>query len=298
MEKFSSWRDKATGISPFMPNQFPLVQEKSPIKKWTKIILKSPIFVLKFPFFLLISLLYSILGLPILLKFIIRFLFGFNRIDFSVDGVKKSQTDKLNSFKPHPNDIIVANYISPLDGYFFAMLSNSSKIVILVPDKKGDLYQHTPRSLFNHCFTYDNGKQPLVEDLSTLKDKIVFLLLEGTPSNNKSVLPFIKLNSRYKFDENFKIKSLILKIIPNYFTLPISYIGKFQYLFQLLTNLSKNSLIRFKIYKYYNFDLTEIRCSYELNSLSLINQDLNLDSKEKFINYYFDHSVNKTKKNV
>lgn len=274
-----------------MPNQIPLAQQNSTPKKYASIIVKLPIFAIKIPFLLLASLLYTILGLPLFLKFIIQFLFGFNRIDFSVDGVKKSQTEKLNTFKPQPNDLIVANYISPLDGYFFTLLSNTSNIVILIPDKKGDLYQHTPKSLFSHCFNYENNGQVLVEDMSKLKNKIVFLLLEGTPSNNKSVLPFIKLNTKYTFD-GFTIKSLILKITPSNLTLPIAYISKFQYLFHLLTNLSKCS-IRFKIYKYDTFNVTQIRSSYELNSLSLINQDLNLDAKEKFINYYFDHSVKK-----
>ena len=67
-----------------------------------------------------------------------------------------------------------------------------------------------------------------MEDVSKLQNKIVFLFLEGTLSNNKSILPFIKLNSKYSFDD-FNIKSLVVKLIPNYFTLPIPHVSKLQY---------------------------------------------------------------------
>ena len=106
----------------------------------------------------------------------------------------------------------------------------------MIPNESGDLYQYSPLGLFNHSFTYFNSNSnsnsnssssgKLVEDVSKLQNKIVFLFLEGTLSNNKSILPFIKLNSKYSFDD-FNIKSLVVKLIPNYFTLPIPHVSNY-----------------------------------------------------------------------
>ncbi|CAX44646.1 vacuolar sorting protein, putative [Candida dubliniensis CD36] len=290
MEKFSSWRDKGTGISPFMPQKLPTFQNNIILS----VASKSPIFLIKLPFFIITYLIYTITGLNFILKFILTILFGFNRIEFTVDGIKKSQIDKLIKYKPQKGDLIITNYITPLDGYFLSLLSgNNSKIVLLIPNKSGDLYQYSPLGLFNYTFNYNDGGK-LIQDLSKLQNKIVFLFLEGTPSNNKSILPFIKLNSKYSFNDNFIIKSLIVKLKPNYFTLPIPHITtKLQYFFELLTNLSPK-IIHYKIYKFDNeFNISKIRNSFELNSLTSISQDLNIDSKNKFIDYYFDHSIKK-----
>ncbi|RLV94323.1 hypothetical protein JA1_001823 [Spathaspora sp. JA1] len=278
MEKFSSWRDKATGISPFMPSQFPLVQEKSSFKRITTYIVKTPIFLIKFPFLLIISLLYTITNYIGFVKFIFQLLFGFNTPTFQVDGIKPSQVEKLQPFKPNQGDLIVSNYISPLDGFIISILANSSKVVFLIPNKQGILYQYSAWGVFNHCFNNVSSEQP-VQDLTKFKNKCVVLLLEGTPSNNKSLLPFIQLDSKYTWEE-INIKSLVLKMSVNYYTLSIPYIGKFQYLFQLLINLTKCS-IKCKIYKFDTFDVKLLRRSFELNSLSLVNQELNLDAKEK-----------------
>ena len=303
MEKFSSWRDKGTGISPFMPQKLPTFQKNNSL---LSVASKSPIFLIKLPFFIITYLIYTITGFTFILKFILTILFGFNRIDFGVDGIKKSQIDKLTSYKPKKGDLIVTNYITPLDGYFLFLLSgtfssssssSSSQIVILIPNESGDLYQYSPLGLFNHSFTYSNSNSnfsssgKLVEDVSKLQNKIVFLFLEGTLSNNKSILPFIKLNSKYSFDD-FNIKSLVVKLIPNYFTLPIPHVSKLQYFFELLTNLSQK-LVRYKMYKFDEFDIAKIRNSFELNSLTSMSQDLNIDSKNRFIDYYFDHSIKK-----
>lgn len=164
MEKFSSWRDKGTGISPFMPQKLPTFQKNNSL---LSVASKSPIFLIKLPFFIITYLIYTITGFTFILKFILTILFGFNRIDFGVDGIKKSQIDKLTSYKPKKGDLIVTNYITPLDGYFLFLLSgtfsssssssSSSQIVILIPNESGDLYQYSPLGLFNHSFTYFNS---------------------------------------------------------------------------------------------------------------------------------------------
>ncbi|KAI5969044.1 hypothetical protein CANMA_001934 [Candida margitis] len=325
MEKFSNWRDKATGISPFMPFPFPHSASKGNnsssssntykfitsskfnaiLYKFILFCTKLPIFLTKVPFFIIVSTLYTLTGFKLFLTFTFTFLFGFNPIEIAVDGVKSSQRDKLQSYRPKRGELVIANYSSPLDGYIIASVcQSSSNIVILVPDKQGDLYQYTPWSLIDHCFNQIQGKGP-VEDVSKLKDKLVVLLLEGTTSNNSALLPFIKLNDKYTWDDFDRVKSLVIKLYPNYFTLPIPYISSLYYLYQLLTDFTRKNA-RVKIYDFDNtgnnnnnnnnkgtkqLDISKIRRTFELNSLNLINQDLSIDAKARFIDYYFNHSV-------
>ena len=335
MEKFSTWRDKATGISPFMPQPFPISQKKpgktsktststsfnfkfnftNGFNKFILIIIRLPIFILKFPLFAITSILYSITGLRFLLSFTFYFLFGFQPIDFTVDGIKRSQVSKLEPFRPQRGDLIVTNYISPLDGFIMSLLTKGSSVVILIPDKNGILYKYTPWTLVNHCFGQVQGEIVGSNDeLSKLRKRnAIFLLLEGTTSNNTAILPFIKLDPKYKF-EDFQIKTLVMKLFPQYYTLPISNVASLYYLFELLTDLTSTKSVRCKIYKFQEGDdnknndddgddhalnsrgglkLATLRKSFELNSLNAVGDELSVDAKNRFISYYFNHDVGK-----
>jgi len=308
MEKFSNWRDKATGISPFMPIPFPnSTQNKGNTSnnkystKFNKCIYqlvlfftKLPLFLTKLPFFIIASILYAITGLHIFLRFVFTFLFGFAPIRYAVDGIKSSQVEKLRSYEPQRGDLIIANYSSPLDGYIIASIAQTTNIIILVPDRDGNLFQYSPWSLIDHAVNQIQGSP--VDDVSKLKNKVVVLLLEGTTSNNSALLPFIKLNPKYTWDEFARVKSVVIKLYPSYFTLPISNCSSLYYLYQLFTDFSKK-YVKIKIYQFDNthsqqqLDLPRIRRSFELNSLNLINQDLSIDAKARFIDYYITHGA-------
>lgn len=296
MEKFSSWRDKGTGISPFMPVPLPLSQEKSAFKRTLLLVVKVPLFIIKLPFFILFTLAYYITSLKPLANFVFFVLFGFKNIDFSVEGVKKSNIDVINKNKPSPNDIIVANYSSPIDGLIYALVANTynwHNVKFLVPNQLGELFEYSLWSLVNHSF--DNSVLgSKVESLSSYKNKVVFLLLEGTTSNNKALLPFVPLSPNYNFD-GFAVKTLVLKISPGYLTMPIP-VSKLGYLFELLTNLNKLTLnyIKLKCYKFDKFEVVELRKTFALNSLNSIDKNLNIAEKQKFVAYYKNHDVKKT----
>ncbi|KAI3407061.2 hypothetical protein KGF56_000149 [Candida oxycetoniae] len=297
MEKFSAWRDRATGISPFMPQKVP--NKQTSFNKYLFSLVRVPIFILKLPFFAICGLLYSITGFNFLLNFIFTFLLAFNPIEYSVDGVKKSQTFQLQQYKPQKSDLIIANYISPLDGYIMALLCHSnSNMVIVAPDKQGKLYKYNPWTLMKFCFSKQaHGDGVPVDDLCKYHDKIVFLLLEGTTSNNTALLPFIKLDSKYQIDQ-FEIKALVMKLYPQFFTLPIANYTPLYYLFQLLTDFGKKN-VKCKIYKFdgkqtdEKLNLNQVRKAFELNSLNSVHGDLSIEAKQKFITYYTNYEVKK-----
>lgn len=281
MEKFSTWRDKATGISPFMPIQ-------PPQQPWYQKLAKMIVFIVRLPLFLATILIYGILPLKAIARFVLLTLFGLKNLQIIVDGVKRSNSMGILLNLPKEGDIIFCNYISPLDGYIFQMISKA-KFIILVPDENGKLYKLTPWSLFNFTFKPRFNSKP-IDNLQQYKDRAIFILLEGTTTNNKGLLPFINIES-YKFD-GFVIKSMIVKINPSYYTLPIPYISKWRYFYLLLSNFNVvNHYIKAKIYLYQKFDIKQIRNSFEINQINPVS--LSIEDKTKFITYYQNFKVKK-----
>lgn len=119
MEKYSNWRDKGTGISPFIQS-YP----KHGIISFAYLILKIPIFVLLIPFIFLPFL--------VIKHFILRFLFNFQ-------------------FKPLPlKGHIITNYSSPL----LLFLTN---LPIYIP-QDGSIYYYSPLNFIRHSLNQNNRK--------------------------------------------------------------------------------------------------------------------------------------------
>ncbi|KAK6463212.1 putative vacuolar sorting protein [Scheffersomyces coipomensis] len=322
MEKFSTWRDKGTGISPFMPNEFPLQQQiqfqkqqrskisyiQTQIKIFGLYILKSILFSIKFPIFIISSLIYYLFPIKVVLKFILLVLFSFNNVNVSVDGVKRTKTDQILQNQPNLGDIIIINYISPLDGLIIHLISNVyhwKVIKLYIPDSIGRLHQYSIWEFINFSFnSKQKGKLIDEKDLSKLdlSTSINFFLLEGTASNNKAILPFIITPQIVNLlnQTSQPIKSIIVKFQPNYYTLPIPNLySKVYYLFEILSNLSSSNFIKVKIYNINNERkdvINKVKQSFQENNLSIISDNLDIDEKSKFIHYYLNYDLIESKK--
>lgn len=294
MEKFSNWRDKGTGISPFMPEALPLTAATG-VKKAGLAVVKTLLFTAKLPVTVLLIALYYVTGIAALIKLVVLVFFGFNRLEVLVDGVKRSNVAKINASLPRVGDLVVVNWSSPIDGLIIAAVSGNWKnVALLVPDQRGELYHFTVWKLFRHTFD-SSVRGKTVDDISKFKNKIVFLLAEGTPSNNKALLPFLRVNTNKQQLESFNIKSLVLKLSPGYLTLPIAHVSKLRYLFELLSNTDiRYNLIKAKVYQFDKWDVAAIRDSFRINGLELVGDSLNIEHKRKFVDYYFNFNVKKT----
>lgn len=247
MEKFSNWRDKGTGISPFMPVAYPKLGASLP--------LNLVLFLIKVPFFLL-SFPLVFVNLSLIKNFHLKFLFNF----------------KVNTPKFQKNDFVITNYTSPLLIYLLGG-------VILIPDTDGTLYEYSILQLMNHSFGIKVTGTEVI-DLLKYKNKVLFCLIEGTTTNNKAILKFIELKKTYTF-EKFNLKTLVVKITPAYFCLPLpSSILKF--FFYLLTN--KPSTIALKLISHNSFDLTLSKTAFRNSNLHTVN--FSITDKIEFYDYY------------
>ncbi|KAJ9134611.1 Acyltransferase [Pleurostoma richardsiae] len=121
MEKFSQFRDRGSGISPFIPINTPSSAASS--------ILHAFVFIFRLPFFLTYVVAYFLLlqHLPLpavgrkLLLWGMMGIPGIWWVDLQIDGVKRgSLSSQPPERVPHPRSVIAASFTSPIDALYLA----------------------------------------------------------------------------------------------------------------------------------------------------------------------------------
>ncbi|KAG7813903.1 hypothetical protein KL921_000177 [Ogataea angusta] len=299
MEKFSDWRDKGTGISPFMPippaNSSVLVKfVLGPILALLKIVPSA------------ILCLLSALCWPVgflfrpVLRLLLLVLFNVSEIEFLADGVKKSNTKMINSKRPDKGQLVFVNFSSPLDCLVLYLVSKSNKYIFLTADSRGNLRKlNGLLETFSFALAQPQLTSPAADpvDLSKLKNSVVFVLTEGTTTNNRSVLTFppIDLSAIYSTYKNtLEFKAISIKILPpSLVTTPIPQSAA-SYLYSHLSHLKLDARFKLK-----SFDLGDLKPATVREKLSnygalkLTGPDLDIAKKLSFISAY-----NKTTRRV
>lgn len=288
MEKFSNWRDKGTGISPFMPVEVP----KLLLKKY---VVDPLTLLVKLPVFLVLYAVATIAPKPAF-KLIFSLLFRFDDLALLVEGVRRTKTAEIDQHRPSTNQVIVSNWVSPLDVFVIYLISTVGSlgdIDVLVPTKKG-VYKLTPWQTVLLFFGGDiavGGTK--VTDLAKSSGKLVILFAEGTATNNRAVLPFVQVPQTFTSLAHFSYAALVLKVYPNSLTLPIPHLTKWQYLSLLLT-CPDRGFIKAKIVPLQKLSVASLRLVYADNGLSTV--ELGPDQKEKFWEYYQSYAVSNLRK--
>ncbi|KAH7362725.1 acyltransferase [Plectosphaerella cucumerina] len=123
MEKFSQFRDKGSGISPFIPIATPV--------SFTTKFTHFGLFLLRLPFFLAFASTYffflQFLPLPILVRKGLLWSFmaipGIWWVDLQLDGVRRGTLAEQPADRfPHPGSVIAATLTSPIDAVYLAAI--------------------------------------------------------------------------------------------------------------------------------------------------------------------------------
>ncbi|KAJ4329126.1 Lysophosphatidic acid:oleoyl-CoA acyltransferase 1 [Fusarium piperis] len=123
MEKYSQFRDRATGIAPFLPVSTPL----SAVATLTH----GALFLFRLPFFLFFFLgyflIFHFLPLPVIFRKValwgLMAIPGIWWVDLQLDGVKRGTlADQPRERFPHPGSVIAANFTSPVDAIYLAAI--------------------------------------------------------------------------------------------------------------------------------------------------------------------------------
>lgn len=316
MERYTQFRDKATGISPFLPVLHTSVIGGSDsgvgnliktikLDVIVSVVLFTVRSTLAIPLLVVSSVLSCILGkssvVVVVLNRIILFIMGLTSYELTIQNLKAKNLNR-SSFYPKKNDVFFVNFTSPLDIALLSLISND-EFVILIPNSQGNLEQiHSSwkfikLSLCGHQQQQlGGGIKPL--DYRTLQNKIIYIFPEGTTSNGKAILPFLLQQSKFQDFMNglsqggkntYKIRTLGIKLYPSTLVTPLNYsIGS--YIYKLLSTVSFSAKLRINIPNELDLgetDLVKLRSSFTNNGkFKLVSSELGVDSKVKFLESY------------
>ncbi|GAB0133547.1 hypothetical protein EsDP_00001954 [Epichloe bromicola] len=196
MEKFSQFRDRATGISPFLPVTTPL--------STVSIVTHAVIFIFRLPFFIAYAASYFILfhhlPLPVIARKIalwgLMAIPGIWWVDLQLDGVKRGTlADQPLERFPHPGSILAANFTSPIDAVYLAAIFDPIFTVSYPGERKVQrvsLFGAITQALGPVQTAPPPGAKLVhLKDLLTeYPDRIIAVFPECGTSNGKAILPF------------------------------------------------------------------------------------------------------------
>lgn len=306
MEKFTNWRDKGTGIAPFLPTPPPISQENgvkaffNGLKLSLKLILILPIILVA------VVAKWTPVSRP-LWKLAAILLCNWD-VQVSVDGVKRR--DQRSKHLPSKGQIYVVNYSSPLDCFVLWFISQGS-IALCIPINDGktvsmhqlSMLEFVSFTLNGSLWESGNPAHRIVKNVEELKNQVCYVFAEGTTSNGKSVLPFsitqdfwdsfLDVNaagssssSKTQVSKSSatqrQVQVINLKINSS-LTTPLS-VGKWRYLLRVST---QGVSYKCKISDRFQPNLEKMRIALcGGDKFKLVGKELNADSKRKFAAKY------------
>ncbi|KAF3066761.1 putative lysophosphatidic acid:oleoyl-CoA acyltransferase [Trichoderma lentiforme] len=196
MEKYSQFRDRATGIAPFLPVSSP----SSAISTLTHVLL----FLVRLPIFLTYALGYFIVFHPLPLPVFVRKIAlwglmaipGIWWIDLQLDGVKRGTlSEQPRERVPHPGSIIAANFTSPVDAIYLAAIFDPVFTISYPGERKVrriGLLQAVMKALAP--VTTQPAPSAQLVDLKDLvkqyPNRVIAVFPECGTTNGKAILPF------------------------------------------------------------------------------------------------------------
>ncbi|CAM1502725.1 Fc.00g075010.m01.CDS01 [Cosmosporella sp. VM-42] len=238
MEKYSQFRDRATGISPFLPVSTPL----SAVSIFTH----GVIFLFRLPFFLTYTLTYFLffhyLPLPVVFRKLALWgmmgIPGIWWVDLQLDGVKRGTlADQPRERVPHPGSVIAANFTSPVDAIYLAAIFDPI-FTVSYPDTR-QVQRIGLLSAVMMALSPVRTAAPKNVQLVDIKDlldecpnRVIAVFPECGTTNGKAILPFS--SSILQCPSDVHIFPVSIRYTPSDVTTPIP--GQwFKFLWNLLS---------------------------------------------------------------
>ncbi|KAL5606852.1 hypothetical protein BROUX41_003229 [Berkeleyomyces rouxiae] len=241
MEKFTQFRDRGTGVSPFIP-----AKSKSSI--FTKLF-QTAAFLFRLPFFVVYSALYfSLLQyLPLpqfarkILLWVLLAIPGIWWVDLQLDGVRRGTlSSQPPSRVPRGGDILVANFTSPIDVVYLTAVFDPIFTLSFPGTRKVQCigFLGAVRRALSPVVLSPPDEAALV-DIADLqrkyRNRIILVFPECSTTNGTAILPLSP--SIVSSKESSRIFPVSLRYLPNDVTTPVP--GTWgSFLFHLLSHSS------------------------------------------------------------
>ncbi|KAL4974771.1 hypothetical protein BDW66DRAFT_138868 [Aspergillus desertorum] len=198
MERYTQFRDKGSGIAPFLP--VPL----QPAPGWCPLPIRAVLFVIRLPFFIFLfvayfavlqwlpigslgkkAALWSILAIPSIWW-----------TDLQVEGVRKGNLSRQRSRLPGPGSVIAASFTSPIDALYLAAIFDPVFTASYPTTKEVEeisLFEATLRAFDSPETQYAPRQDAKTTTLSDLQRKYphrpIVAFAECTTTNGRGILP-------------------------------------------------------------------------------------------------------------
>ncbi|RDW43292.1 hypothetical protein B0I75DRAFT_138346 [Yarrowia lipolytica] len=299
MEKFSQYRDKGTGVAPYLPH--PRSKADGSLPSTIFVVLQAPLAlvesVIKIPLLLALLALYGgiiqfITIEPVRKAYFSTLLFvsGFWFWNVSAEAVRRN---KLTEAYPKPGEVVVSNYLSPIDAFVYSALFDP---VFIVPHASSRVYQELgPFGVFFKALgipeivppTHGESLSKIVFD-ATSKGRAVVVFAEGTTSNGRGLLPLLHIDF-HQLSQNTKVIPAGLRLAPQYITTPLP-VTLPMWVFRLLSNPTGwHVSLRFAepcYAKDTNVNNTLVESICRVGRLKSIGPDLGVEGKRNFWKVY------------
>lgn len=272
MEKFSTYSDKTTGISPFLPSSlhptlttyfFHLIL--IPIKLLTMI----PVLIIS-PLLMMFPNTYKII-----VDVILAYFFNVSETELIIDGVRRSDEEIKLSKSPRNGDIIIVNATGPLDYFIWKMISETpSNVKVGIATSDGIGILDNWKTWINWCFdgslhlpkqsknkivhiTDIDASSSNVDGVADLKKFVgpngtLYVIVEGTITNNKGILNFPRgfdagALAKMAISSNYGFKIMSMKVLPSGISNTVIPTNKWYWLFLNFGSMSMNIKYRIKM---------------------------------------------------
>ncbi|KAH8841705.1 hypothetical protein MCOR27_010422 [Pyricularia oryzae] len=196
MEKFSQFRDRGSGISPFMPIS-------TPSGSFLWVLAHTGIFLVRLPLFIAYMVVYFTIlhylpfpsGVRKILLWITMGIPGIWWVDLQLDGVKRGKVSQQSDKLPKAPCVIAANFTSPIDALYLAAVFNPV-FTISYPSSRKVRHVGLPR-MFLHALgrsqlTQEPDPRSLTDVAELLRKypgRIVVVFPECGTTNGRGILP-------------------------------------------------------------------------------------------------------------
>ncbi|TPX18294.1 uncharacterized protein E0L32_011792 [Thyridium curvatum] len=251
MEKYSQFRDRGSGISPFIPVKTP--------STFLSALPRVFIFLFRLPFFLAYAAVYFLvlrwLPLPLVARKLLLWgvmgIPGIWWVDLQLDGVKRgSLAQQPPSRVPHPGSVIAASFTSPVDALYLAAVFDPVFAVSYPRSRK--VRRVSLRGAIAHALgtaqlaeSPSPGATGLTDLRALLKrypDRVIAVFPECGTTNGKAILPLSP--SLVTVPADTKIFPVSMRYTPPDITTPVPG-AWFAFLWKLLSR--PTHLVRVRI---------------------------------------------------
>ncbi|KAK7744290.1 Lysophosphatidic acid:oleoyl-CoA acyltransferase 1 [Diatrype stigma] len=202
MEKYSQFRDRGSGISPFIPSSTPTSTFQTLLRSFV-FLFRLPLFVSYCAvYFLFLSPLGRVLRLPLACRKLLLWgmlgIPGVWWVDLQLDGVKRgSLSQQPPSRVPHPGSVIAAQFTSPVDALYLAAIFDPVFAVSYPRTRKVrrvSLFQAIALALSPPALEPSPADARKLTTLRALVEqnphRVVAVFPEMSTTNGKGILPF------------------------------------------------------------------------------------------------------------